>query len=106
MLQSPELQLLIINAVIATIAYGGIYPSLRRKTLNTVMAADTVVSVVALATAGALYWGSGVEFSLILFDVNWFVFSLFTLMAMEIPLFLYFARKHNIEIFDAPDDDP
>lgn len=102
---APELQILTINGVIAAIAYGGIYPSMQKKTLNTIMMADTVVSAIALLTAAGLFWSSGDRFSLIFFDVNWFVFSLFTLMAMEIPLFLQFAKKHDISLFDDHDHD-
>jgi hypothetical protein len=98
---SPELQILIINATCLAIGYFGIYPALARKSLVAVGLGDLVVSVVALGTAGALFWGTGVEFRLIGLSVNWFVFALTTLIAMGLPLFLWFARRHGI----GPGDD-
>lgn len=100
---APEVQILILNAVIAAVAYFGIYPGLAHKTLNRIMLVDTVLTVLALTVAGALFWGTGVRFSLILFDTNWAVFSVLTLWLIETPLFLHFAKKYGIRFFDDPD---
>ena len=97
---APEAQILILNAVILAIAYLGIYPSLRHKTLNRIMTIDVVLSVLALSVAGALFWGTGTAFSLVLFSSNWAVFTIITLFVMEVPLFIRFARQHGINLFD------
>ncbi|MEL6838292.1 MAG: hypothetical protein AAFP85_03315 [Pseudomonadota bacterium] len=97
---SPEAQVLIINGVILAIAYLGIYPGIAEKTLNRIMTIDLVLSALALTTAGALFWGSGVDFSLLFFNTNWAVFTIITLMVMEVPLFLNFAKKYGINLFD------
>jgi predicted membrane-bound spermidine synthase len=101
---APEAQILILNSVILALAYLGIYPTLEQKTLNRIMTIDVVLSVLALSVAGALFWGTGVTFSLMLFKTNWAVFTIVTLFVMEVPLFLRFARKHGINLFD--DDAP
>ena len=98
---APELQILAINATCLAIGYLGIYPALARKSLMAVGLGDLVVSIVAIGTAGALFWGSGVTFRLIGIPMNWFAFSLTTLIAMGLPLFLWFARRYGIW----PDDD-
>jgi hypothetical protein len=103
---APEAQILILNGVIMAVAYLGIYPSLQDKTLNRVMTVDLALSVMALTVAGALFWGSGARFSLIFFEVNWAVFCIVTLVIIETPLFLNFAKKHGITLFDDPDDSP
>ena len=95
---------MILNAVILGIAYFGIYPSLQEKTLNKIMTIDVVLTVLALGVAGALFWGSGVRFSLILFSTNWLIFSLVTLALFEVPLFAWFAKRHDIKLFDDPND--
>ena len=100
---APEAQILILNAVILAVAYLGIYPSLEHKTLNRIMTIDVVLSAVALIVAGALFWNTGTRFNLLLFQSNWAVFTVITMIVMEVPLFLYFARKHGINIFDDPD---
>ena len=97
---APEAQILILNGVILTVAYLGIYPSLEHKTLNRIMTIDVVLSVVALTVAGALFWGTGIRFNMILFHGNWAVFSIITLFLLELPLFLRFARRHGINLFD------
>ena len=101
---SPEAQILILNAVIAGVAYLGIYPSLHKKTLNRIMTIDLVLTVVALTVAGALFWGSHQTFTLLFFQTNWVAFTLITLFVIEAPLFLNFAKRHGINLFDDPGD--
>jgi hypothetical protein len=101
---SPESQILILNVVILGVAYLGIYPSLQEKTLNRIMAIDLVLTVIALTVAGALFMGTGQAFTLLVFDVNWAVFTLITLFVIEVPLFFNFAKRHGINLFDDPGD--
>jgi hypothetical protein len=101
---SPEAQLLILNAVILAVAYLGIYPSIRNLTTGRLMAADLVLSGLSLLVAGALFWGTGVEFSLLLFSTNWFVFALLTMFLMELPLGWWFARRHGLNPFKLDQD--
>ena len=73
-------------------------------TLNRIMTIDAVLSILALTVAGALFWGTGTAFNLVLFSSNWAVFTVISLFVMEVPLFIRFARKHGINLFD--DDAP
>jgi hypothetical protein len=93
---APEWQVLAINAGALAVAYLGIFPALRPLTLMRLALADLGVGVAALATSGALFWGSGVDFWLLGLSVNWFVFALLTLIAMEAPLMRWFIRRHGI----------
>ncbi len=95
---APELQILILNLVILGVAYLGIYPSLQDKTLNKIMTIDVVLTGLALLVAGGWFMGSGVGFSLLFFEANWFVFTLVTLFVMELPVFFWFIRKHGISL--------
>ncbi len=97
---SPEAQILILNGVILAVAYLGIYPSLEEKTLHNIMGIDLVLSAIALTVAGALFWGTETLFGMVFFDTNWAIFTIITLMVMEAPLFLNFARRHGINLFD------
>ncbi|WP_341365719.1 hypothetical protein [Yoonia sp. BS5-3] len=94
---------MILNGVILAVTYLGIYPSLQEKTLHRIMTVDLVLSALALLAAGGLFWGSGTLFNMLLFDANWAVFTIVTLLVMEVPLFLRFARKHGISLTDDPD---
>lgn len=105
---APELQILAINAVALAVAYLLIYPALGPLTNTTatklrIAKADAVVCTAALVTGGALFWGSDVRFSLLLFEVNWFWFGLVTLLVMEVPLYLWFFRRHGLTL-DLDDD--
>ncbi|MDO5605545.1 MAG: hypothetical protein Q4G25_10340 [Paracoccus sp. (in: a-proteobacteria)] len=95
---TPEIKILILNAVTLGIAYLGIYPSMREKTLAGMMRNDLVLTGLAVIVAGALFMGTGTRFGLIWFSTNWLVFSLVTLMIMEIPLFMWFCRRHGIDL--------
>lgn len=101
---APDAQILVLNGVIVAMAYLGIYPSLENKTLNRIMTIDVVLSVLALTVAGALFQGTGIAFNMLFVQVNWAVFTIVTLMAMEMPLFFRFIKKHDINLFD--DKDP
>ena len=100
---APEAQILIMNGVILAVAYLGIYPGMADKTLSRVAAADLVLSVIAMTAAGALFWGTGTQFNMLFFHGNWAIFTLITMCMIEVPLFLHFARKHGIDLFDDPD---
>ena len=97
---APEWQILTLNAVILGVAYLGIYPGLQIKSINRIMAVDLVLTVVALTTAGALFWGSDVQFNMLFFNTNWFVFTLITLILIEALLAYRFMKKHNITLSD------
>jgi hypothetical protein len=92
----PEAQILVINAVCLGVGYFGIYPALAQKSLLALGIGDLIVTAVAIGTAGALFWGSGVEFRLLGIAMNWLAFSLTTLVAMGLPLFFWFTRRHGI----------
>lgn len=101
----PEVQLLIVNFVALLIAYFGIYPTLREINLTNMMLADVAICLACLVVAGLLFWGSGIAFSLVLFDTNWAWFSIVTLLTMELPFFIWFATKHGLWEEMRDDDD-
>lgn len=98
MVLRPEFQLLTINATILAVAYLGLYPTLRPITLAKMIRIDLILSALALIVAGALFWGTGTHFSLVLIQTNWAVFTVLTLMVMEYPLLLWFCRKHGLSL--------
>lgn len=106
---APELQILAINAAALAVGYLLIYPALgpltdTRTTKLRIAKADAGVGSVALLTAGLLFWDSGIPFRIFLFETNWFWFALLTLVAMEVPLALWFFRRNGLSL-DLDDDD-
>ena len=100
---APELQLVLLNAIVLAVAYLGIYPGLQEKTLGKIMVIDTAMTALALLVAASWFMGTGAGFSLIVFETNWLIFTLVTLFVMEIPAFLWFARKYGLPL-GPPDD--
>jgi len=105
MIVSPETQLLILVGLILAVAYLGIFPTLEDKSLNKIMVIDIGLTILALIVAGAWFWGSGVSFTLLFVETNWFIFTLLSYALIEVPLFLAFAKKHGIRLDgeDGPD---
>ena len=93
---APEIQVLVINAVALALAYRAILPGLVTRGMGFLALADGAVALAAGVTVGALFWGSGTGFSLILFELNWFGFWLISYMLMELPLFHRFCKNHGI----------
>lgn len=95
---TPEVQILLINAVGLGLAYGVVYPRLLPLTLGKIMIADAVMTAVLLAISLYLFWGSQTQFWLLGWYVGPVLFALITLFVMEMPLFFWFSKKHNIQL--------
>ncbi|WP_106159722.1 hypothetical protein [Hasllibacter halocynthiae] len=80
------------------VAYGGLYPALREKTLPAMIRIDLVCGTLALLVAGLLFAGGGTGFSLVLLDVPWWAFSVLTFAILEVPFFLWFVRRHDLDL--------
>ena len=105
MVIAPEAQILILIGLILAVAYLGIFPTLKEKTINKLMGIDLALNVLALIVAGAWFWGSGVTFTLVFYETNWVIFTIVCFAILEIPLFLNFAKKHGIRLDGRDDDD-
>ncbi|MBQ4814382.1 hypothetical protein A7985_24525 [Pseudoalteromonas luteoviolacea] len=95
---SPELNIIILNAAILLIAYFLIYPKYAGNDFRKISLQDFIASVVSLSIVGSVYFGSGAEFSLILFNVTWAWFTLITFTLIELPLFYWYAKRHNVKL--------
>lgn len=99
---APEAKILILNAACLAVAWFGIFPSLRDKTLMALARADALIFAAVLVAVAALFAGRGTGFSLILFETNWFTFWIVTYLAMELPLMLWFCKRHGIDLRGGP----
>lgn len=94
---SAEWSIILLNAVIIVIAYVWVYPKLAGKNINKVAAFDCVASGLALIIVANKYWGKGVEFSFLQFELNWFWFTLISYSVIEIPIALWYFRASLIK---------
>ena len=92
----PEQVILLINISIVLVSYFVIYPRFVGNNLNKLTWNDIVASVVSVSIVGSLYWGSQIEFNLLVTKVNWFWFSFNTYLIIEAPLSLWYIKKHKV----------
>ncbi|OFE12159.1 hypothetical protein PHACT_02605 [Pseudohongiella acticola] len=95
-MNSPEILVISINFVVALLAYLVIYPLLCGANIWRIALNDLLASGTVLLIAGSLYSGSGHEFSLLFFSVNWFWFALLSYAAIETPFMLWYFKKYRV----------
>lgn len=93
-----ELTILLLNTAIILVAYLSVYPTLAGSDFNKIAVYDIGTSSIALAIVGYHYWGSDYQFDLLVTEVNWFWFTLATYTAIEIPVMLWYFKKHKVII--------
>lgn len=93
---SPELIILILNAVLIVIAYQVVYPRWVGNSLQKLMINDVIATFISLIVTASLYAGRDYEFSLLVMTVNWFWFSLVTYSLMEMPMAVRYMRRYQM----------
>ena len=96
LMSSPEQFVLTVNAVILLCAYFIVYPRFAGADQNRLAVNDLVANGCALLVVGFNFWGSGQRFDLLFFDLGWFGFTVLTFLLMELPLFFWYARRHQL----------
>lgn len=95
---SPEFSIILLNIVIALLAYLSVYPTLAGNDFNKIAFYDIFTSAIALAIVGYHYWGSDYQFNLLFAKVNWFWYTLAIYTAVEIPLMWWYFKKNGVSI--------
>jgi hypothetical protein len=94
----PELTVILLNVGIILLAYLSVYPALAGNDFNKIALYDFGTSGITLAIVGYHYWGSDYQFNLLVTEVNWFWFTLATYTAIEIPVMLWYFKKHKVVV--------
>ena len=92
-------ELSIIAPVLVVVAGGylSIYPKLAGNNFNKLALCDFVCWSFVLVLVGLKHWGSGYEFSLLLFSTNWFWFTFIVYGAIEVPFLIWYCKKHDVD---------
>ncbi|MFZ6799070.1 hypothetical protein [Undibacterium sp. Di24W] len=93
-----ELTIVLLNTALILVAYLSVYPTLAGNDFNKIALYDIGTSSIALAIVGYHYWSSDYRFNLLIIEVNWFWFTLATYTAIEIPVMLWYFKKHKVVI--------
>lgn len=99
---TPETKVLLFAAATMAFAYVAVYPRLRTKTLNRLMQLDLVLTPLLLVTVGFVYAGTNTQFSLVVFTVPWWAYTILCASLVEVPLFLWFCKRWNIDLIPPP----
>ncbi|ABZ76217.1 conserved hypothetical protein [Shewanella halifaxensis HAW-EB4] len=91
-----ELSIVALIAVVVAMSYLSIYPKVAGSDINRLLWCDIAISAFVLTLVGLKYWGTGHEFSLLIFETNWFWFTLIIYLTIEVPAAIWYAKKHNI----------
>lgn len=95
-MSNPEQFVLMVNAVILVCAYFIIYPRFAGSDQNWLAINDLIANACAFFVVGFNFWGSGERFDLLVTDVGWFGFTVTTFLLMELPLFVWYVRRHGV----------
>ncbi len=99
-MDSPEIFILLSNAAILLCAYFIVYPRFAGSDLNRLALNDLAANAIAIAVAGFAFFGTGQRFDWLFlkigWEVGWFGFTVVTFLLMELPLFVWYARRHGL----------
>jgi len=91
-----ELSIISPALVVIVGCYLYIYPKIAGNNIDKLALCDLACFTFVLVLVGLKYWGSGYEFSLLLFSTNWFWFSFIVYGAIEIPFFIWYCKKQDV----------
>jgi len=91
-------ELIVIFVIIVTLAVGYlvVYPRVAGNDVRKMAWLDVALTLVPFIVSAALFWQSDPSFSLIFFETNWFVFTLITLVIIEIPVLALYLRARGL----------
>ncbi|MCL1139776.1 hypothetical protein [Shewanella pneumatophori] len=95
-----ELYIVGLVAVVLAMGYLSIYPKIAGNNVNKISLCDIACSMFVFALVASKFWGTGYVFNAILFSTNWFWFTLFIYVLIEIPLAIWYVKKHGVQ-FDS-----
>jgi hypothetical protein len=91
-------ELIVILIIIVTLAVGYlvVYPKVAGNDVQKMAWLDVALTLVPFIVSAALFWQSDPAFSLIFFETNWFVFTLITLVIIEVPFFILYLKARGL----------
>lgn len=91
-------ELLIVFYILATLAaaYLWFYPKVVGENVKLMAWMDVLVTGIPVAISGLLFWESDPTLTLVIFDLNWFFFTLLAMFAIELPVFFLYLRARGL----------
>ncbi len=95
---SAEASILLLNSLVILLGYLVIYPKTAGNDFYKITYSDICASATALTIVGYKYWELEQKFNLVVIEVNWFWFTLISYALLEIPIMLWYFKKHQVKI--------
>lgn len=87
-------ELLAIGIISAYLAIGYLIVYPKAKGVVQLRIFDLIITVLSLATVGAVFWNSDANFQMVFFEANWLVFSVVVYVLLETPLWYFYMKAH------------
>ena len=91
-----EFSILAPVLIIIAGSYLSIFPKIAGNSLDKIALYDVGCYAFALVLSGYKYWGTAADFNVLLFNTNWFWFTVISYAVLEIPFFIWYCKKHNV----------
>ena len=92
-----ELSIIAPVLVVVVGGYLSIYPKIAGNNFNKLSLCSLCCYAFVFVLVGLKHWGSGYEFSLLLFSTNWFWFTVIVYTAIEVPFSIWYYKKHDVD---------
>jgi hypothetical protein len=91
-------ELLVVLYILVTlaVAYLWFYPTFVGNNVRAMAWWDVLVSGFPFGISAVLFWQSDPVFTLFTFELNWFFFTLITLVLIEAPILLLYLKARNL----------
>ena len=94
-----ELSILAPVLIVIAGSYLSIFPKIAGNNIDKIAIYDIGCYIFALILSGNKYWGTAIDFNLILFETNWFWFTIITYAVFETPFLIWYIKRHNVSFF-------
>ncbi|WP_237113194.1 hypothetical protein [Pseudoalteromonas phenolica] len=95
---TPEFAIIAVNFIVLFVAYFYANPKYAGNDFKKISLQDLIASVISLLVVGSVYFGSSQTFTLVFTEVNWVWFTLVSFSVIELPFFLWYAKRYNVEL--------
>lgn len=93
---SNELLVVFYILVTLAVAYLWFYPKVIGNDVKLMAWMDILVTSIPVGISAVLFWTEDPSFRLVLFDTNWFLFTLIAMVLIETPIFLLYLKARGL----------
>lgn len=97
-MDSLEFTVIGLNFVIIIVGYLVVYPKFAGNSFKKIALCDLVATALSLLIVASQCWNTGYAFNMLVFEANWFWFTVITYLVIEIPFMQWYFKKHGVDI--------